>query len=369
MLEFQVNKANFTESRVVEHHNLTPDSPLAEHEIIVAVESFALTANNITYAVLGDQLNYWQFFPAFNRNNDTDDDNQWGIIPVWGFATVVSSNSDSIPVGEKLFGYFPPASLLKMTASKVSSQRFIDSSAHRAALAPGYNVYRRVSNEPGYDQRFDEQRMLLFPLYITSYCLWDYLQDNNYFDAQQVIIISASSKTSIGLAYGLHQDESPAKLVGMTSDKNKAFVNRLNLYTQVVSYDEIAQLNANEKTVIVDMASNAELLKAIEQHLNGNLQYCIQVGLTHWDAAQAESPLVNTQSEMFFAPGHIQRRIAQWGPKEFEQKSLGYMANTTQKSTDWLTFTQVAGLENMADYYSKVCEGSMPPDQGIIIKP
>ena len=28
------------------------------------VESFALTANNITYAALGDMLNYWQFFPT-----------------------------------------------------------------------------------------------------------------------------------------------------------------------------------------------------------------------------------------------------------------------------------------------------------------
>jgi len=368
MLEFQVNKANFTQSRVVEHHNLTPDSPLAENEIIVAVESFALTANNITYAVLGDQLNYWQFFPAVNIDGDKAD-YQWGIIPVWGFATVVSSNSNSIPVGEKLFGYFPPASLLKMTASKVNSQRFIDSSEHRATLAPGYNIYRRVANEQGYDQRFDEQRMLLFPLHITSYCLWDYLQDNNYFDAEQVIIISASSKTSIGLAYGLHQDDACSKVVGMTSARNTAFVNDLALYSQVVSYDEIAQLNANKKTVIVDMASNASLLKAIEKHLSGNLQYCIQVGLTHWDAAQAESPLVNTQSEMFFAPGHIQRRIAQWGPKEFEQRSLSYMSNTTQKSADWLTFTQVTGLDNMADYYSKVCEGSMPPEQGIIIKP
>lgn len=73
------------------------------------------------------------------------------------------------------------------------------------------------------------------------------------------------------------------------------------------------------------MAGNAEQLSEIEQCLKGNLKYCIQAGLTHWDAASAKSPLKNTPSEIFFAPGHIQKRIAQWDAKAFEQQSMQYI--------------------------------------------
>ena len=40
------------------------------------VDRFALTANNITYAVMGNQLKYWSLFPAPSG---------FGIVPVWGF--------------------------------------------------------------------------------------------------------------------------------------------------------------------------------------------------------------------------------------------------------------------------------------------
>ena len=55
------------------------DAPLSEGQVRVEVELFALTANNITYAAMGDAMHYWDFYPS----GDAD----WGIIPVWGFAT------------------------------------------------------------------------------------------------------------------------------------------------------------------------------------------------------------------------------------------------------------------------------------------
>ncbi|MDP3171152.1 MAG: DUF2855 family protein, partial [Polaromonas sp.] len=55
-------------------------SPLADGQVRIHVDSFALTSNNITYAAFGDAMNYWQFFPTAEDG--------WGIIPVWGFGTV-----------------------------------------------------------------------------------------------------------------------------------------------------------------------------------------------------------------------------------------------------------------------------------------
>ena len=42
-----------------------PDAAaLPDDALLVKVTRFAFTANNVTYAVIGDQLKYWQLFPA-----------------------------------------------------------------------------------------------------------------------------------------------------------------------------------------------------------------------------------------------------------------------------------------------------------------
>ena len=35
-----------------------------ENEVILEIQRYAFTTNNITYAVIGDTLGYWNFFPA-----------------------------------------------------------------------------------------------------------------------------------------------------------------------------------------------------------------------------------------------------------------------------------------------------------------
>ena len=54
-------------------------------EILLQIECFALTANNVTYAAHGVDMAYWGFFPAPEG---------FGIVPVWGFAGVIESRVD-----------------------------------------------------------------------------------------------------------------------------------------------------------------------------------------------------------------------------------------------------------------------------------
>ena len=78
---------------------LLPEVDLKEGQIRLRVNHFALTSNNITYAAFGGAMNYWGFYPS--------GEDGWGIIPVWGFATVTQSLHAGIAVGEKLYGYYP----------------------------------------------------------------------------------------------------------------------------------------------------------------------------------------------------------------------------------------------------------------------
>ena len=68
------------------------DEPLAPGQVRVRIDRFALTSNNITYAAFGEAMNYWRFYPTGEEG--------WGVIPVWGFATVVESTHPEVPVGE-----------------------------------------------------------------------------------------------------------------------------------------------------------------------------------------------------------------------------------------------------------------------------
>jgi hypothetical protein len=359
MSEFQIQKNHLAKARIID-----TSLPAANAgEVVLKVDKFAFTANNLTYGVMGEQIGYWQFFPAQDNASG-----EWGIIPVWGFADVVESKTEGIEVGERLYGYFPPAAYVTMLPVGISSKRFIDGSAHRSALPAGYNMYRRVQAEPGYNPELDNERMLLYPLHLTSFCLWDCLQDQNWYGAKQCIIISASSKTSIGLAYALHADENAPPSIALTSKRNLALVNKMGIYDSALVYEEITSIDANIPTVIVDMSGNAPLLGALHQHLGENLRHCINVGLTHWQESHSDAAVNTERSEFFFAPSHIQKRLQDWGPKVFEQKTSEFMFATALQCREWLKLTKIDGLSGLTEVYQDVCDGNIAPDEGLIVE-
>lgn len=362
MSEFQVLKSQLAKTRVIDTPEVNEDAPLQSGELLVKVDKFSYTANNITYGVAGDQLGYWQFFPALDAEQEG-----WGIIPVWGFGTVVNSNCDGVEKGERLFGYFPSANYLKMSNVNAAPNKLIDGASHRSALPPAYNRYRRVNYEPGYRPELDDAMMLLWPLHVTSFGLWDKLVMHDYFGAKQVLVLSASSKTSLGLGFALKEDGNAPASIGFTSQRNQDWVESVNLYDEVKSYQQVASVDLVD-TVIVDMSGNAGLLNEIQDHLGDHLKYCLNVGLTHWDEMGAQVNIPKDRKEFFFAPGHIQERIKQWGPEEFDKRSTGFLAKSTANSQHWMkvkTLDRLGGLNNV---YPAVATGKLPPEEGVIIK-
>ena len=137
---FEVRRDRLTDSRVVSE----PLNAPAPGQVLIRVDAFALTANNVTYGVAGDTIGYWQFFPA------RSDEDGWGRIPVWGFGDVVRSRVDGITEGERFYGYFPMASHLVAKPERVSERGFTDAAAHRAALPSVYNQYTATAADPAY---------------------------------------------------------------------------------------------------------------------------------------------------------------------------------------------------------------------------
>ncbi len=357
MKQFQINKNDLADVRIVESD--MPD--LASGEALLRVERFGLSANNITYAVAGDTLGYWQFFKPVDEGQD-----HMGIMPVWGFAEVESSMVDGLNVGERLFGYFPPATHLVIKPENMTDAHLFDGAEHRSQLPKGYNIYRRVAAEPGYDPAHDDIRMLLYPLFVTSFVIADQLEEFNHYDAKRVIIISASSKTSIGLAYAL--EDKGVEVIGLTSPGNREFVEHLGLYDETVLYDEIeTALDASMPSVIVDMAGNADILGRLHIHFGEAMKRTLSVGLTHWEAERRSSDVIKDRTEFFFAPSRIQQRMKDWGAAEFNGRSGQFVMDTAQACSSWMTLKSLTGLEGLASVYPQVLDGTAKPQEGLLI--
>ena len=349
---FCVSKADLRETQWVE----SPVPVLEPGQVLLAIESFALTANNITYAVAGERMSYWQFFPA---------EEGFGRVPVWGFADVVESAHPDVTVGERLYGYFPMASHLVISAGKVSERSLIDASIHRSKLPGVYNQYLRVSHDPAFEPSGEAMQMLFRPLFMTSFILDDFLADNDFFSATTVILTSASSKTSLGLAYLLSTYRA-CKVVGLTSESNREFVESLGCYSQVLSYE---QINALERvpSVIVDMAGNGEVLAAVHNHLDDDLRYSCLVGATHWEARQGSKGMAGPKPELFFAPTHIQKRNDDWGPGGVEARFSDAWGRFTSVVGDWITVRKIGGRAGVAQTYQEMLSGRVTPDIGYVL--
>ena len=131
-LDFLVQKNDWKTTRFDE---APAPAELEPGRVLFRVDRFALTANNITYALAGDSLGYWRFFPAPDG---------WGRIPVMGFGDVVRSTHAGVAEGTRCFGFFPMSRYLVIEPSRVSREQIVDGAAHRAGLAPTYSQYMPV---------------------------------------------------------------------------------------------------------------------------------------------------------------------------------------------------------------------------------
>jgi hypothetical protein len=333
----------------------TPLRDLGPGDVLLQVDHFAFTANNITYAAFGEAMGYWNFFPAPEG---------FGRIPVWGFADIIESQHPDLPVGERVYGYFPMSSHVILQADRVTASGFSDRAEHRAALAAVYNAYLRISHDPAYGAAAEPAQSILRPLFMTSFVLDDFLADNSFFGATQVLLSSASSKTALGLAFALKQAARPGiEIVGLTSRANAAFVESTGYYTKVVAYEDIAAL-PRDPAVFVDMAGGGSVRAAVHNHFTDQLKYSCAVGGTHWEDKTQASDLPGPRPTLFFAPGQIKKRQADWGPGGLEKRFSGVWTAFVADVDRWLKVSEGRGPEAVEAIYREVLEGRARPEQG-----
>lgn len=350
----------------------SPMGPLADGQVRVDIARFALTSNNITYAAMGDAMQYWQFFPVA----DAGDGLPWGRIPVWGFGTVSASRHPDVAVGERLYGYFPMSNAIDLTPAKVSAGAFFDAAPHRAALHAVYNQYTRCATDPFYTADSEDIQALLRPLFITSWLIDDFLADNDFFGATAdaarpavLILSSASSKTAYGTAFQLAQRKG-VDVVGLTSPGNVAFCESLGCYHRVLTYDQLDQIAPDAPSIYVDFAGSVSLRKAVHTHCTG-LRFSSAIGATHVAEMGGAKDLPGPKATLFFAPAQVKKRSSEWGPQGLGQRLVqSWQAFTTalsQPDRPWLRVEHHAGAAAVQTAYQQVLGGKGDPRVGHVL--
>jgi hypothetical protein len=354
MSDFLVKRDDFRECRVAESEPPTVGSG----EALLRVDRFGLTANNVTYAVMGEAMSYWNFFPA---------DDGWGRVPMWGFAEVERSEAEGVEVGARVYGYLPPSSHLLVAPKSVNEKGFTDGAPHRAALPSAYHRYLVTAEDPFYRADTEDVQMLLRPLFFTSFLIDDQLDDEGLTVRGPIVISSASSKTAIAAAFLLARRDG-VELVGLTSARNREFVEGLGIYGRTVTYDEIGSLDRGPATY-VDISGDGEVRQAIHSHFGDELVHSMAVGITHWEELGAgQGDLPGPTPSLFFAPSRVEKRSTDWGPAELERRVAEAWHPFCEWTSGWLETIPGQGFEALQSAYRDVLEGRVAPKRAHIIQ-
>ncbi len=333
-------------------------APLDAGEIRLRIDTFGLTSNNITYAVFGDAMGYWQFFPGPEEGGT-----HWGRIPVWGFAEVVESSLPGIGDSTRVYGYLPPADELIVRPGRIDDRGFSDTAPHRAPLPTVYNRYSFVDTDPVYHPDREGHQMLLWPLFVTSFVVDDFLGDHEMFGGTTVLISSASAKTSIAAAYLLGRRPG-IDVVGLTSHANLEFVSSLDCYDRAVTYDLVASL-APSDSCYVDVAGDKSVTADVHRHFGDLLRYSMVVGDTHWESdAGPTGPLPGPRPTFLFAPDQIAKRRREWGRDGFENAVSRAWDRFSPWTDGWMEIRHVAGPDAVGASYRELLEGRVDPRVG-----
>ena len=354
MTDFLVKRDDLRECRIADSEAPGLDSGQA----LLRVDAFGLTSNNITYGVFGEEMNYWDFFPA---------EDGWGRVPMWGFAEVERSDADGVVEGARVYGYLPPSSHLVVEPKSADAAGFTDGSAHRAPLPSAYQRYLVSDADPFYRADTEELQMLLRPLFFTSFLIDDQLEDEGLVERGAVIVASASSKTALAAAFLVAQRPG-AEVIGLTSPRNAEFVEGLGIYSRVVPYDAIDSLELRAAT-FVDVAGDEQVRRAVHEHLRDDLVHSMAVGVTHWeDFAGLQAELPGPNPAFFFAPTRVTKRSEDWGPEGLSERVAEAWHPFCEWTAGWLETIPGEGFEAVESAYKDVIEGDVAPDKAHVLK-
>lgn len=350
-LAFEVAREDLSRARLAE-------SPLPRPrrgEALFEVQRFGFSANNVTYALLGERIGYWGLFPARAG---------WGRIPAWSHLTVLDSAVEGIEPGRRAYGLAPMASHVVMRPGRIGAPGFVDSSEHRAGLGAVYSAYSWLDADPAHADELGERLLVLRPVFWLSFLLDDMLAGAHPLAGQEVWITSASSKAALGAAQLL--GARGAHVVGLTSGANLEFASGAGIYGEVRPY-ELLPDRPSGSTILIDLAGGRGLRERIESRLGGSRARTLLAGATHQDAAAAQGESPDGRARFVFAPDRIRERARELGWAELNRRYSEAVREFAAASRAWLSIERAVGPDEVQAAYLRTLRGEGRPDRAQVL--
>ena len=203
-------------------------------------------------------------------------------------------------------------------------------------------------------------------LFMTSFLADDFLADQDYHGARSVLISSASSKTSIALAFQLKQG-GRARAIGLTSARNAEFVRGLGFYDQVVLYDEIASL-AQAAGGVRGHGRRRRRHRGRAPPLRRRARSTTARSARRTGRRSATNAgLPGPKPQFFFAPAQIVKRSKDWGPQGLSQRIGAAWTKFCDASDAWLHVVRSSGRDALERVYQDTLAGRTHPADGHIL--
>ena len=333
------------------------------------IEKYCITSNTITYALVKNKvLNYFGNFPYNGVCKG------FGFVPTWG---VVVDNKTR----QRYFGFLPygqDSFYVKKNNDNINSTTFMDINEPRKNIPAAYITYTNLNkdkyltsldNKENEIEDYENRYIILKGLFLTSFLIHVMILDK-YNDTQNIIITSASSKTSIALGFMLKQSNLTRNInvIGLTSKRNIKFVkDKLSehAYDIVYTYDDIESINIdnNASYGMVDMAGNPGVINRIHQYFNRCMRFSSMVGLTHNKEWEKIKNLILLNQKYDYDYINIAQK--KFGEK-IQPEMIKYWTLFAEFSKKCLFIKKIfASKENIAEVYAKV-KGDFEPRDGFI---
>ncbi|KAJ7843050.1 hypothetical protein B0H14DRAFT_2779253 [Mycena olivaceomarginata] len=326
---------------------------LPPNSILIKVDRFGFSANNITYQALGEQAHfrYYDFHPA-PGNRRCFAQNSWTCSRV-GFGTI------------RIYGYLAPSRylLVPVSPSDVNRHAFYVPATHISQLVHRrpYNQIIRCAGDPEYTPTTlgEDLTMLYRPLFWTAYWFEDWIFSLGYRGATAFVISSASAKTAFCAAYLIgkrrSRGETNVKIVGVTSKGNTAFTKGLSLYDEVVEYDSFKSALGQGKWVYVDVAGKRRLQQAARKAAS-----------LDWTTPTFTGSSKVPALEQFFMVEWLDVRKHQLSLHEIFRRQKQAWTELMVDCIPWVRLEHVSGADEVKKAYDKIATRGFSPDVGFI---
>lgn len=323
--------------------------------LVLAVERFSVSANNLSYVLLGDDvLSSWDAFPARTPG--------WGRVPVWGVARVVERGSSVATTGDRFTGYLPMATHVAVHATP-TKLGLLTTDEPRAGMLAFYRRMTRLEVTADVSDEEADIDAVMLPVYPFAALL---ASDLVRAGAKRVVISSASSRVAAGLSRLLRNRG--VDVIGLTSARHSSAVGTFGTYAKIFTYDEIDLIDAFAPTVFVDIAGSADVAQAVHRRLGKQLEASIAVGGSHlrsWPPVTGPGPSVTA-----FNTGDRELEV-------IRDQGEGVLATVYREARDdlvawaasWLQVTPVAGLDATKQVWREIAAGSTDPLRATVIRP